>query len=629
MCGIAGVLYADRFRLPDPTALAAMGDSIAHRGPDATGIFVDPGIGLVHRRLSIIDLGGGNQPMGNEDDSLQIVFNGEIYNYQALRAGLEARGHRFRTNSDTETIVHLYEEHGAALVERLRGMFTFALWDRRSGRLLLARDRVGIKPLYVYRDAEKLIFGSEIKAILAHPDVSRRIDPAAIEDYFTFGVIPGARSIFANVEKLLPAHTLSVESRSLNAPPRQYWQLRMESDDRLTLEEWEEAVQAKLADAVRVHMIADVPVGAFLSGGVDSSLVVALSTRATERPLQTFSIGFREEAFNELPFAREVASRYATDHVEEVVAADAAGLLDTLTYHYDEPFADASAVPTFLVSKLAASRVKVVLSGDGGDEAFGGYSRYAHDLREAAIRRLLSPWFRRHVLGSVARVWPKADWLPRPLRAKTLLTNLSLENEAAYANTLSLCRPPMRRGLLALDVAATLNGHDPERIVRENFLRAPEGDVLSGMIAADVATLLPDDYLVKVDRASMAHGLEVRPPLLDHELLELTARLPSHLKIRGGETKWIFKRICEPLLPSTVLHRPKQGFELPVDLWFRGPLRSLFEESVLGQNAPVHALVNAATARHLFKAHVSGAGRHGNVLWALLFLAKWSERYLD
>jgi asparagine synthase (glutamine-hydrolysing) len=627
MCGIAGVLYADPARAPDPGVLGAMGSSIAHRGPDGEGFWAEPGVGLVHRRLSIIDLAGGGQPLGNEDGSVQVVFNGEIYNFQELRAGLEAKGHVFRTRSDTEVLVHLYEEEGADLVGRLRGMFAFALWDRRRRRLLLARDRVGIKPLYVYRDAEKLLFGSEIKAILAHPGVERALDVCGLEDYLAFGMIPGARSIFRRVEKLPPAHVLVASAGALDGRPRRYWQLRIEPDDRPSAAEWQDAVRAKVAETVRLHLLADVPVGAFLSGGVDSSVVVACAG-ATRGPLQTFSIGFREESFSELPYARQVAERFGTRHVEEVVTPDAVTLVDQLTHYYDEPFADSSAIPTFHVARLASRSVKVVLSGDGGDEAFGGYARYAHDVREAAVRRRLPRWLRRLALGPLARVWPKADWLPRPLRAKTLLTNLALDPGPAYANTLAVCRPPLRRRLLAPDVAAALNGHDPGRIVCEAHASAPADDPLGGMLAADVGTLLPDDFLVKVDRASMANGLEVRPPLLDHELLELTARTPSKWKVHRGETKWVLKQAYRRDLPADVTDRPKHGFEIPIDAWFRGSLRERFEAAVLAPQARVGDLVNRAAARQVYRAHLAGTGRHGGLLWGLLILACWADRYL-
>ncbi len=628
MCGIAGILYADHRRPVDRALLQGMGAAIAHRGPDAEGILAEPGIGLVHRRLSIIDLAGGNQPIGNEDNSVQIVFNGEIYNYRELRRQLEAQGHRFRTNSDTEVIVHLYEECGERVVERLRGMFAFAIWDRPLRQLVLARDRVGIKPLYLYRDNEKLLFGSELKAILAYPGVKRSIHPEALENYVAFGVVPGTASIFKDIEKLPPAHVLLARPSQLQIKPRRYWRLEVCPDEGPSCEDWQDAIRAKLEETVRLHLISDVPVGAFLSGGMDSSAIVATAAGQAQGRLHSFSMGFAEEEFSELPYAREVARAFGTHYVEEIVTPDAVTLLDDLADHFDEPFADSSAIPTYLVSRLASRSVKVVLSGDGGDEAFGGYARYAHDLKEAALRRWLPGWFRRGVMGPLARIWPKTDWLPRPLRARTLLANLSLEPDRAYANTVSLCRPPLRRELLAPDLAAQLNGHDPSRIVQAGF-RAPAGDTLGGMIAADVEMLLPDDFLVKVDRASMAHGLEVRPPLLDHELLELAARIPSRWKVHQGETKWIFKKAYERKLPSSIVWRRKQGFEIPIDRWLRGPLREVFEARVLQTNSGIAGLANQRVIRRLYDSHLSGFGRHGNVLWSMLVLATWAEHYVS
>jgi asparagine synthase (glutamine-hydrolysing) len=627
MCGIAGVLYRDQERMPERAVLEAMGQAIAHRGPDGEGFLQEPGVGLVHRRLAIIDLTGGAQPLGNEDGSIQIVFNGEIYNYQALTKQLQERGHRFRTQSDTETIVHLYEDEGDKVVEHLRGMFTFALWDRPRRRLLLARDRVGIKPLFYYRDEEKLLFGSEIKAILAHPGVQVDIDPMALEDYIAFGLIPGQRSIFRQIAKLPPAHVWSIEGDLGKQPSRCYWQLRFEPDEKLSADEWQEAIRAKLAESVRLHLIADVPVGAFLSGGIDSSIVVASCSGQTKGSLQTFSMGFPEQSVSELPFAREIARRYQTQHAEEIVTPDSVAIVDQLAHFFDEPFADSSAIPTFLVSQVAARHVKVVLSGDGGDEAFGGYRRYAHDLKEAALRQRLPGWMQR-LLSPIARNWPKADWLPRPFRLKTALTNLSLDPGAAYANTLQVCRPPLRRQLLHPDIARQLNGHDPGAAVVAAYQTARPGDWLSGMIASDVATLLPDDYLVKVDRATMACGLEARPPLLDHELLEMAARIPSRWKIHQGETKWILKEAFRAHLPPAVLRRPKQGFEIPVDAWLRGPLRERFQDSVLATGSPLEGLINRQVAARLFAQHERGVGRHGGVLWSLLVLNAWANRYL-
>jgi asparagine synthase (glutamine-hydrolysing) len=605
-----------------------MGDVLSHRGPDAHGTWIGPGIGLVHRRLAIVDLAGGDQPIGNEDGSVQVVLNGEIYNYRLLRERLEARGHRFSTRSDTEVIVHLYEEEGAALVDRLRGMFAFALWDHSRRRLLLARDRLGIKPLYFARDRDRLVFGSEMKAILACSGLSRRVDPEALEDYLAFGMVPGSRSILEGIEKLPPAHVLEVGPDDLDRSPRRYWRLKIEPDRSPGPEEWAERIRAELEESVRMHLMADVPVGAFLSGGLDSGVVVALASQATDERLKTFTIGFREESFSELPYAREVANRYGTEHAEEIVTPDAVGLLDELAHYFDEPFADPSAIPTYLVSRMAAKSVKVVLSGDGGDEAFGGYARYAHDLNEATLRDWLPSWFRRAVLGPLGKRWPKSDWLPRPLRAKMFLTNIAMDADHAYANTLMLCRLPLRRSLIAPDVAAVLNGHDPGGQIVSAFTEAPPGDVLGGMIAADVSSVLPDDFLVKVDRASMAHGLEVRPPLLDHRLLELAATIPSDLKIREGKTKWILNRACGGLLPATVADRPKHGFEMPIDAWLRGPLRGLIEETVLDPRSRLSELINQQTARRVFRQHLSGVGRHGQTLWSLVILARWADRYL-
>lgn len=628
MCGIAGVLYADAARPVEGATLRAMADAIAHRGPDAAGYWRQPGIGLAHRRLSIIDLAGGDQPMGNEDGTVQVVFNGEVYNYPALRERLIGRGHRLATRSDTEVLVHLYEDHGEELVDHLRGMFAFALWDTRQRRLVLARDRVGQKPLYVYRDHEKLLFASELKAILAHPNVDRTIDCRGLEDYLALGMIPGSRSILRRVFKLPAAHVVSLTHQDFEGSPRQYWQLRPAAGPSQSIPAWGEQVRAKLDETLQAHKISDVPVGAFLSGGVDSSVVVGAASAWGTQPLTTFAIGFQEQRFNELPYAAEVAEHFHCPLISQIVTCEAAASLDALVHYYDEPFADSSAIPCLRLAQLASQHVKVVLSGDGGDEAFGGYARYAHDLQEARWRERIPALVRRTLLRSLAQAWPKADWLPRGLRAKTRLTNLSLSPEAAYANTLSICRPPLRRRLLSADVTRQLDGHEPERIIREHYAVADCRDALAGMIAADVGVLLPDDFLTKVDRASMAYGLEVRPPLVDHELLELAATIPSELKVREGETKWLFKQTYAGRLPGTVTQRAKQGFEIPVDEWLRGPLCEVFQEAVLSPTAAVRELLDQATAQDLYRQHLRGVGRHGAVLWSLLVLGRWAERYV-
>lgn len=626
MCGIAGVLYHDS-RPVAPVRLRGMADAISHRGPDADGFWAAPGIGLAHRRLAILDLSGGDQPIGNEDGTVQVVFNGEIYNFKKLRRELLAKGHRFTTNSDTEVLVHLYEEHGESFVERLRGMFAFALWDANEERLVLARDHVGQKPLYVYRDEEKLVFGSELKAILAHGDVDRSIEATAVADYLTHGFVPSPRSIFRRVEKLPAAHVVTIQLGNREFRPRRFWNLEFSPDTSRTVDDWLREIDDKIRETVAAHRIADVPVGAFLSGGIDSSAMVACLSDADGEPLRTFSIGFEERRFDELPFARQVAQRFGTRHVERIVAPEAAGCLDELVHHYDEPFADASAVPTMLVCRVAAEDVKVVVSGDGGDEAFGGYSRYAHDLLEARLRSALPGWFRANVLCRIAQSWPTADWLPRPLRWRSALENLASDPASAYARTMSRVPPAFVRRLLSPTVRRSIGSHDPSAYTRDAY-GDPARDPLSGMLQADIATVLPDDFLVKVDRASMAYGLEVRPPFVDHQLLELAATMPSEFKVRRGETKWLLKQLFAPRLPDGLVARRKQGFEMPIDRWLRGPLRDAFEANVLHPNAAIAALIDQTAAGNLFAAHCAGTARRGDVLWSLLVLGAWCEKYL-
>ncbi len=608
--------------------LKPMADAISHRGPDGEGYHVgNDGVGLAHRRLAIIDLESGDQPIGNEDASIQIVFNGEIYNYQELREGLIARGHSLKTHGDTETIVHLYEEHGANVVQKLRGMFAFALWDSNQRNLLLARDRLGQKPLYYALDDEKLLFGSELKSILAYGGIRREVNPRALDDYLAFGFVPGDQSIFSAIGKLSPATTLCLNADEWRIDVQRYWSLSAGADHERSLDEWKQELRVSLKEAVDCHRVSDVPVGSFLSGGLDSSVVTAVLSELAQTPVSTFSIGFEEKKYSELEYARVVADQFHTEHVEAIVTAGAIESLHALTKYYDEPFADSSAIPTMRVAQLASDHVKVVLSGDGGDEGFGGYSRYAHDLREAEMRRKLPKWFRRKVLGPISRIWPKADWLPRPLRAKTRLTNLSLDTAAAYANTLMLCRDPLRRQLLSSSIREAIRDHRPEDRVIDAF-GDNDDDPLRGMLAADIAISLPDDFLTKVDRASMAHGLEVRPPLVDHAWMELAWTVPSELKIRDGQTKWLLKKLAEDWLPDGIVHRPKQGFEIPIDEWLRGPLRNVFEQSVLSSTAKIADYLDMRVVRRLYTMHCNRSGRHGNLLWAILVLGAWMECYL-
>jgi len=627
VCGLTGIVFADKNRLVDQQLLRSIANRIAHRGPDAYGAFVQDGVGLAHLRLSIIDLAGGDQPMGNEDGTIQIVFNGEIYNYKDLRKKLISRGHRFRTASDTEVLVHLYEEFGPEFVHELRGMFAFALWDSVRERLVLGRDRIGQKPLYYYHDQEKLLFASELKAILAYPGIPRELNIEALDDYLAFGVVPGQQSIFANIRKLRPAEILVLDRLNWTTLPLNYWRLQAEPDHSRSEGQRVRDIREKLYETVDVHRVSDVPIGAFLSGGLDSSAVTTALASASNEQLTTFSIGFHEKEFSELEYARKIAKRCGTNHIEEIVSPEAAASLQDLVQYYDEPFADHSAIPTMHVARLASQHVKVVLSGDGGDEAFGGYSRYAHDLKEARIRRFL-PWpLREYFLSPIARFWPKMDWLPRYLRFKTALTNLSLSDAQAYANTISIFRNPIRRRLFHPDIQESLSGYTPETQIWRGY-GVPGRDVLKGMISADIHMLLPDDYLTKVDRASMAHGLEVRPPLVDHEFLELAAQIPTSMKVKSGQTKWIFKQMCRGWLPDDIIDRPKQGFEIPIDQWLRGPLRDVFEETVLSPGAYVSRYLDVELIRKLYHAHLRKTGNNGLMLWALLVLGAWMESYM-
>ena len=624
MCGIAGVLYFDSRRVC-MSVLRSMGNAIAHRGPDAEGYFSAPSIGLVHRRLSIIDLQGGDQPIPNEDESLQVVFNGELYNYQALRRSLQQRGHKFRTASDTECLVHLYEEKGPNLVHSLRGMFAFALWDQKKRRLTLARDRLGIKPLYYFADGEKFIFASELKSILAHPDVPRVLDLQSFDAYLSMGMVPGTRSIYRNIYKLASSHNLTVDLAGKVTTSR-YWAYQPCVDASLSADECVESVSAKLQETVKSHMVADVPVGAFLSGGVDSTVVASVASNITSSPLHTFSIGFSSGQRSELPVARETSQRLRSQHIESVVKAECQADLDLLVETFDEPFADSSAIPTMRVAKLAAEHVKVVLSGDGGDECFGGYSRYVHDLSEARLRARLPRWFRKLLLGPLAHAWPQFDWLPRVFRAKSFLTNISSPPSLAYSQTISSCSVAKRNQLYSSSTRSALHGWNAEKSLAENF-EISGIDPLAGMIAADFNCLLPDAFLVKVDRASMAYGLEVRPPMVDHELVELASTIPSEFKIRNKETKWILKESMAHFLPDSLLTQPKQGFEIPLNAWFAGPLADSFRSTVLESTSSASHLFDTRALRSMLAGHERGHKKCGQTLWNVLVFVQWFDRY--
>ena len=636
MCGIAGQFYRDRDRSVGAELLGNFSRTLAHRGPDDEGVFVGAGVGLVHRRLSIIDLAGGHQPIGNEDQSIQVVLNGEIYNYRELARDLRGRGHTFRTNSDTEVLVHLYEELGARMVEPLRGMFAFALWDQNEERILLARDRVGIKPLYVLRSQTELAFASELDALIAHPSVSREIDPRSLESYLAYGFVPGRGSILRGIERLMPGHLLTLSRSHWSSAPKRYWKLDFDGGRDVPTSEagWLEAVDRKLDESVAAHLVSDVPVGAFLSGGVDSSLIAAKAQaqmKAHGETLKTFSIGFEDPKKSELEYARAVAEHLQTEHHEQILRLEEAAQIEEIARTWDEPFADSSAVATLKVARLAREHVKVTLSGDGGDEAFGGYARYQHDLFEERLRRAL-PDFLRPVAGALGRRWPDSAHLPRPLRARSTLLNLADNPANAYARTLASTRERERRALLTRDVRESLININPSRAMLAIY-RNSHATTLGRMQRVDLMVLLPDAFLTKVDRASMSTGLEVRPPLLDHRLLQLTAAMPDSLKIKNGKSKYLLQTLARRYVPPFVIDRPKRGFDLPLAAWFRerrghNPLRGRLHELVFSSRGPLDGLVDHRYARHLLDRHLTRKADHAQTLWTLLVLSAWCREHL-
>ena len=621
MCGISGIFEFDQARPVERETVHRMNESLRQRGPDDEGIFVGPGIGLGHRRLSIIDVAGGHQPIGNEDGTVWVLLNGEIYNYPELHADLTSRGHKFVTRSDTETIVHLYEQYGESCFARLRGMFAVAIWDSNQRRLLLARDRVGKKPLYYYADDRRLIFGSELKAVLAADGLPRNVDPLAVCDYFSFSYIPAPKTIYKNIRKLRPAHYLEVSAAGVRE--KEYWKLSFAEPQRRSEAEWCELIRETLREATRIRLMSEVPLGAFLSGGVDSSSVVAMMSRLMDRPVTTCSIGFSAQGYDESAFARRIAKQFHSDHHEGMVEVRALEVLDKLAWHYDEPFADSSAVPTYYVSKIARDRVTVALGGDGGDENFAGYRRYMFDRVENRLRTLVPPSVRRTVFGPLGRAYPALAWAPRPLRAKATFQSLSRSPIEGYFNSVSVFRADEKPRLFTEDFRQQIKGYDSLEVLREHYNAADTTDPLSRIQYVDIKTYLPDDILVKVDRASMAVSLELRAPILDHRFMELVASIPSTMKLRGTTGKYIFKKAMESLLPEEILYRPKQGFAVPLAQWFRRDLREQAYELVVANNRD--GILEGGFLGHIWKQHQAGTFDRSAYLWTVLMFRKWQQ----
>lgn len=628
MCGICGVYNFDDLGEVDQLLLKAICDLMAHRGPDDEGYFCSGPIGLGHRRLSIIDLQTGKQPIFNEDHSCAIVLNGEIYNYRQLRGDLIKKGHSFKTKSDTEVVIHLYEELGPACLEELRGMFAFAIWDGLKGSLMLARDRVGKKPLLYAMLPGSLVFASEARAILAHPGVERSVDLGALDLYLTLGYIPSPLTIFSQIKKLPPAHYLICRGGQLSL--KRYWELRYTPKARFISEdECCDRLKEIFEEATRLRLVSDVPLGALLSGGVDSGATVATMSRLMDGAVKTFSIGFQDDEYDELPYARLIAKKFGTDHHEFIVKPDAVDILPKLIWHYSEPFADASAVPCYYVSRMARGYVTVALTGDGGDESFAGYDRY----RAASLARYYS------VLPKAlrSRVIKPALWaLPGGgsrwsflAMARRFVNCADADPFTTYVSLIAYFEPEMKNDLYTADLKAALQRTGGDFSMREKFYHDAPANLLEKALSLDSSIYLPDDLLVKMDIASMANSLEVRSPFLDHRLMEFAASLPSHLKLNRMRQKYILKKAFSRILPEQILKRRKMGFGVPVGKWIKSELKDMVYGLLLSEKCIGRGYFRRDALERLIGDHISGAADHGQRLWALAVLELWHRTFID
>lgn len=629
MCGICGFVYHDREHPVDAGGLRAMMAKLSHRGPDDEGMFVGPGgkhIALGHTRLAVIDPEGGRQPMASEGDKTVIVHNGEAYNFAELRSELEAKGHVFRTRSDTEVVLRLYDQYGEAAPEKLNGPFALAVWDARTGELYLARDRLGLKPLFYHHDGKRLVFASSLQALLAAGDIPRRIDPISLELYLTLGYVPATRTIFQNVSKLPPGCRLTVRDGRISE--RRYWRLPpgpvAGPTDTATLRQ---ELRRLLTDAVRMRLVSDVPLGAFLSGGVDSSVIVALMGGLADEPVRTFSIGFDEALYNELGYASEVARLCRTEHREFLVEPKCVEALEHLVGLFGEPFADSSAIPTWYLSRETRAHVKVALSGDGGDELFGGYDRY-RAMRLAALCEA-SPRFLRRMLGRIAGAGSSGEQRSRRHRLKRFLAALALDPVERYLLWISVFDAATRERLTTAEFRESLDDFRGEDYLRWHFSRQTGGSPPERAMAADIDSYLPGDLLVKTDVTSMAWGLEVRTPFLDHRLVAFARTVPTRLKLSVLRGKRILRKSFRNELPSSVRRRPKMGFGVPLGRWFRTELRGMLEEVLLDGRAASRGVLQAEEVRALFDEHQAGRADHSAKLYALLFLELWYREFID
>ena len=619
MCGIVGIFDTHGNREIDRQALGRMNESQFHRGPDEGELYTETALGMGHRRLSVIDLASGQQPIFNGARDVVMVYNGEVYNYRALRTELITLGYEFRTKSDSEVVLHAYQAWGADCVHRLRGMFAFAIWDRQRQTMFLARDHVGVKPMFYSLLPNGLfVFGSELKSIMTFPELSRKLNARAVEDYFAFGYVPEPKTIFNNAFKLSPGHRITLKVGDTRVLPEQYWDVPFKRAPARPEHEIEAELIERLRETVQSQMVADVPLGAFLSGGVDSSAVVAMMAQQDKEAVNTCSIGFDDPDFDESQYANEVAQRYKTTHHAQIVSKDDYGLIDTLAHLYDEPFADSSAIPTYRVCQLARQRVTVALSGDGGDESFAGYRRYRYAMAEQRVRERLPLGVRRPLFGTLGKLYPKADWAPRMFRAKTTFEALARDTVEGYFHGVSIMPDRVRAQLFSDGFKRDLQGYGAIEVFREHAARSPTDDPLSLIQYLDFKTWLPGDILTKVDRASMAHSLEVRVPLLDHTFVEWASSLAPEVKLHGGEGKYIFKKSLEPYLSNEVLYRAKKGFSIPLAAWLRGPLREKVRAAALSPQLLETGIFNERFLRHMVEQHEAGTKDYSAPLWSVL-----------
>lgn len=619
MCGITGIFDLREQRPIEREVLRRINDMQWHRGPDESGLYLEPGLGFGHRRLSIIDIAAGQQPMFNEDGTVAVVFNGEIYNFVDLIPELTALGHVFKTRSDTETIVHAWEQWGVDCVHHFRGMFAFALWDRRQQVFFMARDRLGVKPLhYAITDEGFLVFGSELKTLTAWPGFRRDIDDEAVEDYFGYGYVPEPRTIYKSALKLPPGHRVLIRRGKPVPVPEQYWDVPFQSHGPISLEDANAEFIERFREAVRIRMVAEVPLGAFLSGGVDSSAVVAMMAGLTDQPVKTCAIAFSDPKYNESEHAQAVASRYHTNHHIHTVESDDISLVDELARLYDEPYADSSAMPTYRVCELARRDVTVALSGDGGDENFIGYRRYRWHGIEEKMRRMLPDGMRMPLFGALGHLYPKADWAPKVFRAKTTFEALGRDTVAGYFHGVSVCSDTLRQRMFSQAFKKRLNGYNAVEVLRRHDRNNPSRDIYGQVQYLDFKTYLVGDILTKVDRASMAHALEVRVPFLDHKLVEWISGLPSSLKIQGAEGKYMLKKALEPHLPHDIMYRRKMGFSIPLAEWFRGSLKQKLLDAVNSPRLAATGIFDMKEIARMADEHISGMRDHNPALWSLL-----------